>query len=557
MSEDETAYVFKPHERGLLPGSPATPEHPTNRRLAYVLIGSLVGLTGGLGNALGSVNLTSIAGGLELDTAQSAWFSTVYVMTNVSMSLLLVKFRQQFGLIPMIRIFLPFYALVTLGHVFVHGFATALIVRGLSGIAASALSSVGLLYLIQGMPAKWRLKGIVLGIGIPQLATPLARMFSPELLEYSQWHTLYVFEFGLALLSLAAVGALRLPPSERIKAFEPLDAVSFPLYAVGVGMLSAVLGLGRTEWWVEARWMGYTLCGAIALLAAAIAIEHNRANPLLNIRWMASADVLRFAAVAVSVRVLLSEQGVGAVGLLTSLGMTNDQYVTLFAVVTLATVAGLIASALTVNPLKLGWPIMFSLALIAVGSVLDSDATNLTGPDNLYFSQALIAFAAIFFMGPTLLIGILRAMVKGPNHLVSFSAIFSITQSVGGLAGAAGLGSFQILRERFHSEMLVQTIVPTDPTVAGALQQYGGAYGPVIGDPVLRQAQGAALLSQQVSREANILAWNDVFMLIAALSIASLLFWGLWLLRVRRSGVHPMAEPLAALARMRGSAGGN
>lgn len=553
----DTEYVFQPHERGLLPGSPATPEHPTPRRAAYIAIGALVGLTGGLGNALGSANLTSIAGALALDPAQSAWFNTVYVMTNVSMSLLLVKFRQQFGLIPLIRIFLPLYALVTLGHVFVHEFSTALIVRGLSGIAASALSSIGLLYLIQGMPAKWRLKGIVLGIGIPQLATPLARMFSPELLEYSQWHILYVFEFGLAMLSLAAVGALRLPPSERIKAFEPLDALSFPLYAIGVGMLSAVLGLGRTEWWTEARWIGYTLCGAIALLTAAIMIEHNRANPLLNIRWMASADVLRFAAVAISVRILLSEQGVGAVGLLTSLGMTNDQYFTLFLIVTLATTAGLIASTLTVNPLRLGWPILLSLALIAVGAFIDSDATNLTGPNNLYFSQALIAFAAIFFMGPTLLIGILRALAKGPNHLVSFSAIFSITQSLGGLGGAAALGSFQLVRERFHSNELVQTVQPTDPTVAATLQQYGGAYGGVISDPLLRQEQGAALLAQQVSREANILAWNDVFLLIAAMAVIALMLLGAWLFSVRRRGVHPLAEPLAALARMRADAGGS
>jgi hypothetical protein len=37
----------------------------------------------------------------------------------------------------------------------------------------------------------------------------------------------------------------------------------------------------------------------------------------------------------------------------------------------------------------------------------------------------------------------------------------------------------------------------------------------VLGDPSLRQAEGVLLLGQQVTREANILAYNDVFLMIA------------------------------------------
>src|SRR3546814_2916670 len=62
------------------------------------------------------------------------------------------------------------------------------------------------------------------------------------------------------------------------------------------------------------------------------------------------------------------------------------------------------------------------------------------------------------------------------------------------------LGSFQIVRERFHSNELVQSLVMTDPQVATRIQQLGGAYARVLTDPILRQAQGSALLSQQVTR---------------------------------------------------------
>ncbi len=544
-------YVFKPHERPMMPGSPATPAHPMGRRIAYFAIGIFVGITGGLGNALVSANLTNIQGSLGLYSDQAAWLATVYIMTNVSMSLLLVKFRQQFGLVTFARIFLPAYVAVTAAHLFVHTYETALIVRAVSGIAASALSTLALLYIMQALPAAWRLKGIVLGIGIPQLATPLARLFSSDLLERGQWTMLYVFELGMAVLSAAMVFALRLPPSEKMKAFEKLDFVTFALYASGVGLLCAVLGQGRILWWSESAWLGYAACGAVALITAALLVEHNRANPLLNTRWMASRDILRFAMVAISVRVLLSEQSYGAFGLMTALGMNNDQLITLSLVMVLATVAGITASALTLNPMNLGRPIFWSVALIAVGAFIDAHANNLTRPANMYVSQAMIAFAAVFFMGPTLLIGILRALSKGPNHIVSFSALFGMTQSLGGLAGSAALGTFQVMREKFHSHAIVQSLTLTDPQVAARIQQLGGAYGKVLGDPTLRAAEGAALLSQQVTREANVLAFNDIFMVVGVLACLALVWIGSRQLKMYISGENPMAGPLQAMAKMR------
>lgn len=551
-SDSTSDYVFQPHERPMMPGSPATPDHPRGRRLAYLGIGVVVGLTGGFGNALVSANIANIQGTLGLYSDQAAWLTAAYLMTNVSMSLLLVKFRQQFGLVTFARIFLPAYVLLTAAHLFVHRYETALAVRAMSGIAASALSTLALLYIIQAMPAAWRLKGIVLGIGIPQLATPLARLFSSDLLERGQWTMLYVFELGMALISLGLIFLLRLPPSEKMKAFEKLDFVTFALYAPGAALLCAVLAQGRILWWTEVPWLGYATCGALVLLAAAVVVEHNRANPLLNTRWIGSGDILRFAIVSISVRILLSEQSYGAIGLMTAVGLNNDQLITLSLVMTLATLAGVVASAVTINPMNLGRPLFWSVALIAAGAFMDADASNLTRPADMYVSQALIAFAAVFFMGPTLLIGILRALSKGPNHIVSFSALFSITQSLGGLAGSAFLGTFQTMREKFHSHAIVQSLTLTDPQVAARIQTLGGSYGKVLVDPSLRSAEGAALLSQQVTREANILAFNDIFLLVGCLALLALLWIGTRQLKMYVSGVNPMAEPLQALAKMRG-----
>ena len=340
-----------------------------------------------------------------------------------------------------------------------------------------------------------------------------------------------------------------MPPSERVEAFEPLDFLTFALFAPGMALLCAVLAQGRIVWW-STPWLGWALAGATILISAALLIERNRANPLLNTRWIGSRDVLRFAIVAAAMRILLSEQSFGVLGLFTVVGMSNDQLVGYYALLTVASVAGLVISIVLLNPLDLLRPVIFATALIVVGALIDAQATNLTRPENLYFSQALIAFAAIYFVGPTMMVGLVRALAKGPSHIISFSAVFSISQTLGGLGGAAFLGSFQILREKFHSNALSQSLVLSDPLVATRVQQLGGAYARALGDPVQRQTQGITLLGQQVAREANILAFNDVFLLIAGLALLVLA----WLLTrwawLKYRGINPLAEELAALQKM-------
>ncbi|MCW1404009.1 MFS transporter [Novosphingobium sp. MW5] len=541
------AYEFKPHERPTLPGSPANPDHPRRRRQAYLGIGILIGLTGGLGNALVAVNLPFAQGTLGLDPDQAAWLTAAYLMTNTTANLVLIKYRQQFGLQPFIRWMLGIYVAATVLHLLVHGFWSAIAVRAAGGLAGGALSTLTILYVMQGMPPAKRLGGLMIGISVPQIAVPLARVLSPGLLLSGDWHMLYWFELGLAFATLAAVLALPLPPSERTKAFEKGDLLSIALLAPGLCLIIAVLTEGRIQWWTERAWMGYALAAGLAMLATAFVIEHYRANPLINTRWLGTREMLRLMAVAAAVRVLLSEQAFGSVGLLTVVGMTNEQMVGLNLVIIAASIAGLIVALLTFRPDNVARPITISLVLIAVGAFLDVGATNLTRPANLYLSQALIGFASILFLAQAMIIGLARTLLAGAGNLVSFTVLFSMSQALGGLVGTALLGTFQTIREKMHSHDLVQSIVMTDPQVAARIAAGGRAVARTVGDPALRAAEGAAILSQQVSREAQILAFNDVFMLVGVLAVIAVA----WSIHVRWSIRRAGAEsPVLTLQRL-------
>ncbi len=521
MSDERyTPRVWLPHEKPSMPGSPSTPLHSTGRRIAFGVVGVMVSLTGGLGNALVTANLLNLQGALGAYAADMQWLPAAYVMTSVSMNLLLVKFRQQFGLRLFTEFFLVLYALVTFAHLFANHLGSAIAARAAHGLVGAPLTSLGLYYMLQAFPARHRLKGVVLGFGVGQLALPLARVFSSELLELGEWRGLYLFELGLTLVALACVLALKLPPGDRMKTFEKLDFLTFGLFAPGVAMLCAALALGRTVWWLEAPWIGWCLAGAIVLISAALAIEHNRARPLLNTRWLTNARMAKLALSVLLFRMVLSES-TGAVGFLQALGLNTNQMQDLFAVVLLGSVAGLAASALTVNPARITASLMLALAMIAGGAFLDAHATSATRPVDMYLSQFLLAFGGSFFLGPTVLTGF-GAVIAEPRNLISFSVMFSITQNIGGLLGSALVGTVEVLREKYHSSYLVEHLTLLDPQVVARVQRGAAAYGAVLGDPAARNAQGVAALGAAATREANVLAYNDVFFLIGVTALATL-----------------------------------
>ncbi|KRB89953.1 MFS transporter [Noviherbaspirillum sp. Root189] len=537
---------WEEHEKPSLPGSASMPWHPPWVRLAYACVAILIGITGGLGSALVSVNLPTIQGHLGLTPSQAAWLPAAYVMVNVTANLLVYKFRQQYGMRMFTEIGLGLYAALTLLHLTVGNLETTLIVRAASGLAGATCGTLAMLYMLQALPRQYTGKMLVVGTGISQLATPLAWLLSPSLLDLGEWHNLYLFEAGLALCAFAAVVVLKLPPGIHIKVFERLDFLTFALVAPAVAMIVAVLAQGYTHWWLDTPWLAYLLIAAIVLLTIAFLIEHHRRNPLIQTRWLLNGSTLRFILGAFLIRFLTSEQTYGAVGMLRMLGMGPDQMQPLFAVIMAGTICGIAASALTFSQKTIIPQILVSILLLGIAALLDYGRTGLDRPHDFFVSQFLVSVGAGMFMGPLIMIGIMQALKQGADHVVTFSVALSMTQALGGFVGAAALSTYQLHREHVYSAQIVSSVDPTNAIVAQRLRQQQQVYGATITDPTLRNAQGTALLSQTARREANVRAFNDVFALSGVLALLFLI-WSL-VLAVRAAILKRNAAPPAVEA---------
>ncbi|MBI1172386.1 MFS transporter [bacterium] len=506
MNEAAGAYVYAPHERPFLPGGPHLPRHSMARRAGYLAVALITGTAASLGNAMLSVNVTTLGGALDLDPAQMSWLPALFVAAAVCANLLLVKARSTFGIPAVTSAVLLGQILATLGQLARPGFAAEAVVQLTGGLCAAGLIALTIYNMLQIFPANRRPVGLVLAFGIPQLANPLARLIPVDLLALHDWRGLTLIELGLALLSLGAMHLVRLPPNQPRPAFERLDGLTLALFASAMVLAAGVVSLGRVVWWTDTPWLGLALAGAVVLFIPALLIERNRPHPLLVIPWIAGGDVIRFALVAVMVRMALAEQNYGSIGLLAAAGLDDDQLHRLFALVLVVMVAGTVVSTGLLAPLRIPLAIAGAALLIAMGAFMDSQASNLTRPEQFYLSQSLIAFGASLFVGPALVFGFSRMLQYGPEAFISYVVLFGLTQNLGALAGPAALGSYQTIRARTHLQALAANLVPGDPQVAARLKS------------------GASALASTLGREANIMGFNDMFRLIGVIATATAVY---------------------------------
>jgi MFS family permease len=505
------------------PAPPLPPAKPFLLSAAFVCASLLMWITQGIGLNMVAVNIPQLQGGLGATTAETTWLLAAYMAPNVSLTLFLMKIRTQYGLRLFTELGLLAFVLVTSLHWFIHDLNSALIVRFFSGAAASPMSTLGFFYMLEAFPPSKKMSwGLCLALTCTTIGAPLARIISPSLLGIGLWPQLYMLEIGLALMCFATVYTLKLTPIPHQKVLEKLDFISYPLIALGFGLLAMMLVVGRLYWWLEASWIGVCLAVAFGALALAAAIEFNRENPLLNIRWLTSRQTLTFAGMLLVCRLVLSEQTAGATGMFQALGIYNEQSTGLYWVLIASSVMGGIICAMVIRPGREAYIYTVALLLIMSGAFMDGHANNLTRPEMMYLSQAMISFGGALFLPPAMAAGLVSALKNGPTYITSFIVVFIFTQSVGGLFGSAVFGSFVTWRQQHHMRALYDQIVMTDPLVAQRIAQLSASVSKVITDPVYVNAEGAALLGQQIVKEATVLSYNDLFLLVSAIAAMTL-----------------------------------
>ncbi|PZO63508.1 MAG: MFS transporter [Paracoccus denitrificans] len=495
-------------------GPPQNPPLPVRQAIPYMLAAVVIAVSQGLSQGMLSVNVPQIAGDLGVTQTQATWLLAAYMIPRGAMPLALIKIRTQFGLRRFAEIGIALYVLIAFAGLWAIDFRSAVVLQFFLGVSSSSLSTLAFLYMLEPLAPAWKMR-----LGLPMVMTfittgpLLARIVSPTLIGDGGLMNMHLLSLGLAMICLTLVYRLPLRPVPHMKVIEAADFISFTLIFIGISGLTIAFVMGPIYYWVDAPWIGSIIAGAVGSLAIAVIIELNRARPIIDVRWLASPAMLHLAFTLFLFRLLLSEQSSGAPRMFQVLGLANAQMEGLFTVIVLATLMGGLACIAWIKITRVPMFHLIALILIAAGAWMDSYATVLTRPHEMFISQALIAFAGMLFLPSAMMNGLIAALSRGPQYILSFVVIFIATQSIGGIAGSGLFTTIINNRVAVHTHVLGEELQTTSAPTAQAVASRAAAMTASVGDPTMRQAQAVSMISQDVTQQATVLAYNDAYKL--------------------------------------------
>lgn len=490
--------------------------------LCYIGTAILISLTQGVAQGFVTTNIAQIAGDLGVTTTQASWMTVAFLAPRASLPVLLIKLRTQYGLRRFAEWAIVGYLIIALAGLAIFDLRSALVLQFFAGVVSAPLSSLAFLYMLEPLPQKWKFRlGLPLVMAVSTSGTSLARIISPTLIGDYGWGMLHLMTLGMAAISLGLVYLLPLTSPPRVKVLSTLDLLTWILIALGFGGITAAFVTGSTYGWTNANWIGLVLVAAIVSLASAAILELNRRSPLLDIRWLFSPAMVHFTITLLVFRLVLSEQSAGAPRMFQVLGVTQNQLVPLFSVIVAATLLGGLVLIPFIKPERIQLFHLIALILITTGAWIDSHATVDTRPEQMMLSQAMIAFAGVLFIAPAMMVGLLSALTRGPNYVLSFIIVFLSTQSLGGAVGSGLFTTFINNREVLHLQVIREELATTDPMVAAEIAARATSLASQIADKAVLKAQAVGLIVQEVTRQAYVMAYNDAYRLTSYIAFAA------------------------------------
>jgi MFS transporter, DHA2 family, multidrug resistance protein len=175
-------------------------------------------------------------------------------------------------------------------------------------------------------------------------------------------------------------------------------------------------------------------------------------------------------------------------------------------------------SAYIARNLDLRIMLSIGLGLFAFSMYLTAGLTNQAGFVELFVPQAVRGFALMFCYLPANLIALSSVPA---DKLKNAAGLYNLTRDLGGAIGLATIGTIMNNRVHFHWNRLIEDINPARDAVQQFLEAQGGRLDSLIpGDP--HQA-AIKLLANLVQREALVLTYNDVLLLIGGVFVFGLL----------------------------------
>jgi DHA2 family multidrug resistance protein len=303
------------------------------------------------------------------------------------------------------------------------------------------------------------------------------------------------------------------------------DFIGPALLAAGLGGLFVILYRGQREGWLDS----HRICLLVmtTLLVVPLFIWHqcspNQKHHLLTL------NSLRYPGVAVG---LLYGFAIGTMiygGLyvlpqsLRGIG-THDAFGAgkLMGLDALGTLIGILVSGLGLNFYRSRtWLCTAGLTFTASMVLFALRETSAT-PDEMLYLPLILRGLSIGFLLPAAAVFIFRRIAAtNHSHTTEARAMYYTTRQLGGAIAVGLLVVFLDMRETTHSNVLTQHLTSGNPMFRTTLAKVGAGMVQRGLNPALAAKAAQAMVDRMVVRESTVLAFGDVFWLLAAVGLTA------------------------------------
>jgi len=460
-----------------------------------------------------NVSLPHIQGSLSAGVDEVTWVLTSYLVSNAIIIPITGWLASIFGRKRYLIFSVTLFTLSSLACAAAPSLSVLVVARIFQGLGGGGLQPLSQAILLEAFPvAEHGMAMAVFGMGVV-FAPILGPVIGGWITDNWSWR--WVFYINLPAGALAIFMAILLihdPPYIR-RAKLHIDKWGLFLICVGLGCLQVVLDKGEREDWFESNFIvALSLIAAVALIVFVI-VELRAEHPVVNLRvfrdrTFATGNIIMFMGffclfggivlLPLYAQTLMGYTAVWAGLLLGPGGITS---------LMIMPVAGALMKK-GVSPrllLAIGLSIMgYSLWLMS-GFNLQADFMSIAWP------RIIQGFGIGLFFVP------LSAATYSNiprEEMGNASGIFNLLRNLGGSFGVAFSATLLAQRSQLHQNFLVENVTEFSPQLRIYMQQLMD----LLPGHFLLPADSAKILAslyREVLRQANMLAFNDIFWIFA------------------------------------------
>jgi DHA2 family multidrug resistance protein len=491
-------------------------EHPNHKWViaGTVMIGNIMAV---LDSSIVNVALPDMAGNLGATVEEITWVVTGYILANVLILPTVGMLSSRFG---RKRLYMVAIAVFTAASMLC-GLAASLRVmvafRAVQGLAGGVLVTVPQAILRESFPPEEQ--GVAMGVyGMGVVIAPaIGPTLGGWITDAYSWPWIFYINVPVGIINILMVQRLIEDPPYLVRTRARMDFLGLGLMIAGLGAFQLLLEEGEKDDWFQSAFI--VRLAVIATLGMVLFVwrELRTKRPAVDLRVLSD---LGFTAATFMGGIM----GAGLSGVLFILPLFLQNLLGYTAMDSGLTLMPRSLAMLVMMPIagrmynKLGPRAMVAagLLLIAYGYWALGDLTLDIGYWDLVWPQVWqgVGFSLLFAALST---AALASIAK--ERMTAATGLYNVVRQVMGSIGIAAAATLLTHSEATYHASIVETA--SGPVAQQFLQATAAALQKAGSDAAAARERALAIFDAKVWQQATVLAYNHIFLLVAALFVAT------------------------------------